>query len=239
VGRPVLWHIELSHYNEKVRWALDHKRVAHARRAPLPGLHGLPALLLTGQRRLPILELEGRAIAGSATIIAALEEHRPEPPLFPEDPADRERALTLADFFDEHVAPAIRAHGFHHTSRHPEMIVAGVMPRAEGLQAAALRAFYTAAVPYIHADYKTTPDAGPIRAGMDRLEREIGPSGYLVGDRFSVADLTAAALFTPLLAPPQRPYLPRALPPEVLALREELTARPGGRWVFEMYARHR
>jgi hypothetical protein len=24
---PVLWQLELSHYNEKVRWALDYKRV--------------------------------------------------------------------------------------------------------------------------------------------------------------------------------------------------------------------
>ena len=29
---PVLWHIPLSHYNEKVRWALDYKGIAHRRR---------------------------------------------------------------------------------------------------------------------------------------------------------------------------------------------------------------
>jgi hypothetical protein len=22
---PVLWHLDISHYNEKVRWALDYK----------------------------------------------------------------------------------------------------------------------------------------------------------------------------------------------------------------------
>ena len=26
---PLLWHIPLSHYSEKVRWALDHKGIAH------------------------------------------------------------------------------------------------------------------------------------------------------------------------------------------------------------------
>ena len=34
---PVLWHIEISHYNEKARWALDYKGVEHERRAPTPG----------------------------------------------------------------------------------------------------------------------------------------------------------------------------------------------------------
>ena len=36
-GKPVLWHIEVSHYNEKARWALDHKGIEHERRAPPPG----------------------------------------------------------------------------------------------------------------------------------------------------------------------------------------------------------
>ena len=39
---PVLWHIKISHYNEKVRWALDYKRVMHKRRAPLAALTGYP-----------------------------------------------------------------------------------------------------------------------------------------------------------------------------------------------------
>src|SRR5207245_1333579 len=29
---PLLWHIPLSPYNEKVRWALDYKNIAHRRR---------------------------------------------------------------------------------------------------------------------------------------------------------------------------------------------------------------
>ena len=28
---PLLWHIPLSHFNEKVRWTLDYKRIAHRR----------------------------------------------------------------------------------------------------------------------------------------------------------------------------------------------------------------
>jgi glutathione S-transferase len=74
---------------------------------------------------------------------------------------------------------------------------------------------------------------------MDRLEAELGPSGYLVGKGFTVADLTAAALFTPVVAPPQRPFVPKTVPPAVLDLREELSGRSGGRWIHEMYARHR
>ena len=38
-SKPVLWHIEISHYNEKARWALDQKGIEHERRAPTPGAH--------------------------------------------------------------------------------------------------------------------------------------------------------------------------------------------------------
>lgn len=237
--RPVLWHLELSHYSEKARWALDFKRVPHVRRAPLPGLTSLVALALTRQRRFPLLQLDGRAIGDSTRIIAALEEHAPEPPLYPADPAERERALALEDFFDENAAPALRAFAFHHLTQDPEHMLAAIVPHASGAKAAILRAGFAAAVPYVRADYRTVPDAAPIHAAMDRLETELGGRDYLVGDRFSVADLTGAALFTPVIAPPQRPHQPRSVPPAILDLREQLEARPGGQWVHEMYARHR
>ena len=48
----VLWHIEVSHYNEKARWALDYKGIPHELRVPMPGLHGAqrPALTRGKQR---------------------------------------------------------------------------------------------------------------------------------------------------------------------------------------------
>ena len=38
-----------SHFNEKARWALDHKRVPHQRRNLLPGPHAVQLKRLTGQ----------------------------------------------------------------------------------------------------------------------------------------------------------------------------------------------
>ena len=113
----ILWHVELSHYNEKVRWALDYKGIPHERRVPMPGLHGVRAAVLTrgAQRRLPVVELDGRRVWDSTDIIAALEQYRPEPPLYPEDPAELARALELEDWFDENLGPAVRRLGWFHT----------------------------------------------------------------------------------------------------------------------------
>ena len=61
VAQPVLWHIEISHFNEKARWALDYKGVEHERRAPTPGAHMLVALWLTRghNKTFPLLQLDG------------------------------------------------------------------------------------------------------------------------------------------------------------------------------------
>ena len=242
----ILWHIEASHYNEKVRWALDYKQIPHERRVPMPGLHGFKALALTrgGQRRLPVIEIDGRRVGDSTAIIAALERYRPEPALYPADETERARALELEDFFDERLAPEIRRLVWHHTIDDPDAVVAAVMPNAPDSRKRLLRALGPVARRSVRLDYRVSEQSAAqarerVIAAMDRLESELLPSGFLVGDRFSVADLTAASLFTPLLAPPQRQYLPASIAPVLLPLREELSARPGGQWIFEMFVRYR
>ena len=103
---PVLHQLKFSHFNEKARFALDYKGVAHVRRTVFPGQHRDVARELAGTSTLPILVLDGRAVPDSTQIIAALEELRPEPPLYPSDPEDRRRALELEDHFDEQLGPA-------------------------------------------------------------------------------------------------------------------------------------
>lgn len=242
----VLWHIELSHYNEKARWALDFKGVPHERRAPMPGLHGVRAAVLTrgAGRRLPVLDLEGRRIADSTEIIAALEEEYPDPPLYPSDPTERARALALEDRFDEELAPAVRRLMWFHTLPDADATTAALFTQPSPVRERLLRVTAPVARRMVSADYgATAANAGSaweaILAMADLVEAEEGPAGYLVGDRFSVADLAGAALFTPLICPPGRPYAPAAIAPDLEPLRAELSERPAGRWVAEMYARHR
>jgi hypothetical protein len=45
---PVLWQLQISHYVEKVRWALDYERIPHIRHSLLPGLRAVKTKPLTG-----------------------------------------------------------------------------------------------------------------------------------------------------------------------------------------------
>src|SRR5215218_11350574 len=105
---PVLWHLKVSNYNEKARWALDYKRVPHVRRALTAGEHRRVARKLTGGSTFPVLVLDGKAIGDSTRIIEELERRYPDPPLYPSDPVARRRALALEEFFDEGLGPYVR-----------------------------------------------------------------------------------------------------------------------------------
>ena len=75
---PVLRQLPLSHYNEKVRWALDYKRIPHLRRSLLPGAHAVEAQRLTGTvSTTPVLTIDGESIGDSTRIIATIERRWP------------------------------------------------------------------------------------------------------------------------------------------------------------------
>ena len=137
----VLWHIEVSHYNEKARWALDYKGIPYSSRVPMPGLHRVSALVATRgkHQRLPVVEIDGRRIGDSTAIIAALEEHTPEPPLYPADAEARRRALELEDWFDEELgagaAPVrVAPHARRHRRGGPDALLEA-QPRARAVPA--------------------------------------------------------------------------------------------------------
>ena len=240
---PVLWHIRISHYNDKARWALDYKGIRHERRAPREGLHMAYALWLTRRPTFPILKLNGRAIGDSTRIIEALEREYPEPPLYPADPGERRRALELEEFFDEELGPHIRRVGFHELLQDRDEVARYFSRGSPGAERFT-RAIYPAFQRVFHARYGTTADSAEAglaktRAALDRIESVRGGRDYLVGDAFSVADLTAAALAAPLIQPDELQYPAPAFPPPLLELREEFRAHPAGSWVLETYRRHR
>jgi glutathione S-transferase len=81
---------------------------------------------------------------------------------------------------------------------------------------------------------------GKIASAGQCLQAELQPSGYLCGDVFSVADLTLAALVSPLVAPQRFPYpQPQRGHPLMAPLRAALTEAGILDWTREMYERHR
>ena len=79
-----------------------------------------------------------------------------------------------------------------------------------------------------------------LRAAGARFQAELQPNGYLVGDGFTVADLTAASLVAPIAAPDGFPYpQPQRDHPLAAPVRDALAESGLLAWTREMYARER
>lgn len=250
IDKPILWQIDISHYAEKARWALDYKEVAHVRRSPLPGTHIPIALFLTrgAQPTIPVLQMDGRAIGDSTAIIAALDAKYLDRPLYPSKPDELERALALEDWFDENLGPHTRLLPFYELIQEPDLFaevaaesVPGPLGKAKPVVGAYARA-YTSLRWGANSDEDAERARAAIVAAFDRLEAELeqGDGEFLVGDSLSVADVTAASLFYPIVVPPEGPLAPELPRPAAFdSFRASLSDRPGYRWVEETFRRHR
>ena len=240
---PVLWHIPFSHYSEKARWALDYKGIAHRRRV-LGSNYLIRVWRATGQGKLPVLWLDGRAIADSTRIIAALEEHHPEPPLYPRDAAARQRALALEDDLDETLGPALRAAVVTPLFRHDPDTALRVLTTGMGGKAySGLRPLLRIFPWFYRFRHKISErnlerDRAIVAAALDRIAHERQGRAYLVGEAFTVADLTAASLLGPLLPEIQYP-LRLELPQYLKDYRAVLLRHPAEQWAAGIFRLHR
>jgi glutathione S-transferase len=242
---PLLWQYSFSNYNEKVRWALDFKGIPHRRRSVLP--MGPRSLWFSrGDGTLPVLELDGQRIVDSTAIIAALEERQPDPALYPAGPDERRRALELEDYFDEHAGHDVRRVGFVEWWDEPDFgarVFTIEQPAAVGWGVRNLQRvvrpvlwrFVDRRYGFDRESFERSKET--VRAALDRIEAERDERPYLVGDSFTVADLTAAALLYPVVWPPEFSYeLPDRPRSEFL---DSVSDHPACAWLGEIWRRHR
>ena len=236
-----------SPYNEKVRWALDLKRVPHRRRSLLAGPHFGTVRALTGRSQTPVLRTdEGLALDGSARILEWLEARWPQPMLFPQDLTERAEALRIQQWFDEDLTPRIRRAVLDALLRQPTAF-ANVF--GDG-RPAAQRWAYACAVPLAAGLIrKGNGIAGPdsvadglhaARQALDFVAQRAGAEGCLVGQAFGVADLTVASTLAVLAQPPNSPMAgPQPYGAAFAALLQRFDAHPAIAWTRRLYARHR
>jgi glutathione S-transferase len=241
-----LLHFRFSPYNEKVRWALDLKRVPHLRRSLLPGPHFRTVRPLTGQSATPILRVEDRWIAGSSLILDILDARYPTPPLYPADPRLREEAIEVERVFDEELGPRVRR------ALLATLIEdAGYITRVfGGDKPAYIRLPYRLTFPFAkgliaRGNGITGPESvedglAAVETALSTVADRSAKTGYLVGDEFSVADLTAASMLATLIDMPGTPMeRPKPRPAALVKLVEPWVDHPGADWTRGIFARHR
>jgi len=120
--------------------------------------------------KIPCLEVDGRPLPDSSAICAYLEKVQPQPALYPSDPYDYARAIWFEEFADGG-------------------LINGTVPFFQ--QRVLQPLFFKKPGDEALVQKAATETLPPL---FDYLERELGGNDYLVGNRFTVADVSVGSI---------------------------------------------
>lgn len=241
-----LYVFPISHYCEKARWILDHKGIPYQTINLMPGYHVPVIKKLGSATTVPLLVIENQNIQGSDHIAKHLESSFPARPLWPNDAKDKE----LCDFWqkesDKKIGPHLRRFAYHHMLKEsPKEVLTRFTENQEGFK----KALYPYLFPVVKALMKKGMNINAktaekslliLRNMIETLNKEYAAKKYLVGNRFTIADLTASALLAPMVRPEKHPMVwPQSFPD---ALQKEIDRQENSATfsaVRRMYHEHR
>ena len=200
--------IPISHYCEKARWALDRLGLAYIEERHLQGFHYLRSFQLSRGPNVPVLIDGDQAITDSTRILQHLDRYAPPASrLYPD--GDRKRVEELEELFDETLGIESRRWVYFHALQTRSMALRVSCQGVPGWQTAVAPLCYPLLKAFI--GYKLRPTAAKVTAGLTSARAVIAQVDsllsdgrpFLVGERFTAADLTLASLLAPFLLPPE------------------------------------
>ena len=245
--------IGLSHYCEKARWALDYCNIPFVEEMHAPGGHSF-ATRPHGGKSVPVL-VHGKTVLTDSTPIVAWAVEKSgtagsNESLIPLDPALRDEALELEDLFDRKLGVASRVVAYYHLIDVSDLMLPLMVENVGCMESFLVRLFF----PILRRVMKSGMKIDAENAAKSLLicddifdmvgKRLVGGKRFLVGDTFTVADLTFASLAVPIICPDENVLMKRLVdnrnfPRATKELLDKYRATPAGQFALRLYREHR
>jgi glutathione S-transferase len=244
---PRLITIPISHYCEKARWALARAGIAYREEAHLQVFHFRHVKRAGGGRSVPTLVTADGTFGDSTDILKWVDRQRPGS-LYPADPSLRQQVEDLETDLDEHFGPATRRVVYHAMLPSSRLAIkynnTGAPWHERALMIVVLPGLKIFLRKHLHIDEGVVQqDLIAIRKKFDEIGAKISQSKrFLIGDSFTAADLTFAALAAPMLLPDRYGVpLPRLdeVPRAYAAMVREFRDLGAGKYALRLYEAER
>jgi glutathione S-transferase len=241
--------IPISHFCEKARWALERAGLEYTEERHVQGVHRVVARRAGGGDTVPVLVTPEGVYPESEQILEYADgKVSEELRLFPSDPAQRDETVALSRWLDAGLGPEGRRLMYAYMLELRGLMLKVNCQGVPNWERRAMTATWPVMVRWGKHELGIGPetkeaDERRVQWTFDAIaERLADGRPYLCGDRFTVADLTFAALSASVLVPPEYGV---ALPqPEVLPsyLRDKVRAfreHPAGAFALRMFREER
>ncbi len=241
--------IPISHYSEKARWALDRLKITYTEEPHVPVFHRIATLKYDGSS-VPVLATENHGnIVDSTDILHYLNGNAaPDKKLYPDIPELRKEVEELEDLFDEKLGVAVRNWGYFYQVKNRQAMRRGWCKNTPWYEQIGFTILFPLLSNLLQKRFEITAEnaaksLAEIQEVFDLVGQQLSDGrSYLVGDNFSAADLTFAALSAPILMPPEHFIKPQALsqlPSEMATVIQELQGTLAGSYALRLYRQER
>jgi glutathione S-transferase len=245
----ILVTIPISHFCEKARWALDRAGVDYVEKRHIQLVHVFAVKRAGGGTTAPVLGTPEGVYDESPAILRYADEHLPEEQrLYPAGVAELAEVVALERSFDEVLGPQGRLWLYHEVFKDARRFSRWNLTGVPAWE----RLVFPFVLPYAKRRIRrhfgiTDATAEAAVTDVDEefdavAERLADGRRYLVGDRFSAADLAFAALSAPVIVPPEygTPLpQPGDLPEETAAAVQRWRSHPAGQFALRLFREER
>ncbi|MGB3755092.1 MAG: glutathione S-transferase family protein [Rivularia sp. (in: cyanobacteria)] len=240
--------IPVSHYCEKVRWALDYLKLAYVEEPHMPPFYKF-ATTKAGGGTVPVLVTEDENFTDSTDILKYLDSLvLNDAKLYPINSEQRQQVEELEELFDEKLGTAVRSWAYFYIIDNSKIIQPKWTQNVPSVEKFLFPVIYPAMRSLVIKKYDVNAEsATQYYQQIDNVFAKVNElladgRKYLIGDKISAADFAFASLAAPILQPPEHPIKSsdsQELPTQMLSAMKELRETAAGKFVLNLYATKR
>ena len=240
-----LYQFAVSHYCEKARWALDHKGINYSIVNVLPGPHIKQIKKIAPRTEVPVLCINNEVLQGSDQIIRYLDQEIGHNSLSARNTDEREAIEFWEKFADTQLGIPVRLYIYSESIDDPSLIVPIWTKDGPWYGKLFYALFYNKVCSvskkrmFINEENANKAKLA-IEKAFDQLNQALLGKEFLVGNRFTRADLAVCSLIAPLVVP-EASYMSTypAYPERIQAFRNQFSNHRAFEWVNQIYAQYR